>query len=89
MTEAITPAQARNNEMSQQIKRLAELFLERSTGLGYKGKKRDDFALEYFVGAAALARVTGQEDLCQRLSALVNYTISIKGFIAVNEILRS
>lgn len=86
MAKAMTP-QERNNEITKQIKALAELFVHRSTELGYKGKKRDDFALEYFVGAAAMARSAGLEDLCQRLSVIVNYSISIKGFIGVNEII--
>lgn len=58
------------------VHQLAEKFTERANELGYKGKKRDDFALEYVVGAAVALSLLPEPPF--DLSKLV-WIISIRG----------
>ena len=72
---------------NQEISRvLAQRFIERAEFLNYKGKKRDNAALDFFTGAASLAQVTGQLPLAQHLATLCAILISVRGFVAVKEI---
>lgn len=65
---------------------LAKSFIERSEALGYKGKKRDDAALDYFCGAAKTAQFLGNESLYQHLSVVVVTIVSVRGFFGVNQL---
>lgn len=65
---------------------LAKAFIKRATELGYKGKKRDDAALNYFVGAAVLAELQGNNILYQHLGRLAGFLIAIHGYAAVKDI---
>jgi hypothetical protein len=67
------------------IKALAKSFIERSTELGYKGKKRDSAALDYFIGAAKLLEIDGDEEAANYLGRLA-WLISIRGYKEVEEI---
>ena len=47
------------------VKKLAGLFIERCAHLGYSGKKRDQLALEFFVGAStALTGINHPDGQC-------------------------
>jgi hypothetical protein len=67
------------------VKQLAERFLERAKMLGYKGKKADDMALEYFVGATIAAELSGQTDFASYLTLLSAMSVSVRGVFAVRE----
>jgi hypothetical protein len=73
--------------VSPVLKRIAVRCVARADGLGYRGKKRDDFVLDYFVGAMAGIEATqgNTEDLhlLERVSALI---LSIRGFAEVKRI---
>jgi hypothetical protein len=66
------------------IKALAKSFIERSTELGYKGKKRDGAALDYFVGAVAWAQHTGDE--ATNWLSRIAWLISVRGYSEVESI---
>lgn len=68
------------------IRALARKFKERAEELGYKVKKRDDAALDYFCGAATLAEINGDQALLKHLMVVLVMYISIRGMFGVNEI---
>ena len=63
--------------------RLAQCFIERAKELQYKGVKRDNAALDYWVGAATLARETGQQELAGYLSLTAALIISVRGYTGI------
>ena len=71
---------------SELARALARSFIKRAEALGYKGKKRDDAALDYFCGAAVLASESGNASLATHLGALCALTISVYGFVAVSQL---
>jgi hypothetical protein len=68
------------------IKRLAVSFLERADALGLKGKRADSAALEYFIGACALAQAQGDTAMYEHLGRLVGMVICLRGVFAVREL---
>ena len=71
------------------IKTIATRFIERAAALELKGKKRDDAALDYFVGAAAGAELAGDGKLAAQLGAVAVMIVAIRGYIGVAELARS
>lgn len=67
-------------------KALARRFVERSESLKYKGKKRDDAALDYFCGAAVLAEEMGNDAMGEHLARICVLMISVRGYIAIKEL---
>ena len=62
-------------------------FIERAEALGYpkKGKKLDDAALDYIVGAAVGAELAGDSELHESLKLLAMYGVSLRGMMAIRE----
>lgn len=65
------------------VKTIAERFVERSSALGLKGKKRDDAALDYFLGAAAGAELAGDVQMACQLGLVSAMIISVRGYAGV------
>lgn len=65
---------------------LANRFIERAEALGYKGKKRDDAALDYWCGAASLAEEFGNAPLALALGGQAVHMIGVRGFFAIKEL---
>jgi hypothetical protein len=65
---------------------IAQRFIERAEALNLKGKKRDDAALDYFVGAVAGAEMAGDTKLAEHLGVIAAMMISVRGYFAVREI---
>jgi hypothetical protein len=66
------------------IKTLCTKFIERSQALGLKGKKRDDAALHFFVGAAhALLLVNPKSEDAQRVKRWLELILQMRGYEAV------
>lgn len=68
------------------IRAIARAFQERAKELQYKGKKRDDAALDFFCGAANLAEINGDEPLLNHLQKVLILSIAVRGMFGVNEI---
>lgn len=64
---------------------IASAFIERSKALEYKGKKRDNAALDYFIGAAKCLELTGDEETASYLGRLA-WLISVRGYSEVETI---
>jgi hypothetical protein len=62
------------------IMSLTKAFVSRSTEQGYKGKRRDDAALEFFLGAVVSARELGREDVAQHLEVFAALVLSVRGY---------
>jgi hypothetical protein len=70
-------------------KKLGELgkaFVERASALSYKGKKRDAAAMDYFIGAAAGARLSGNEDFAERIGRWVIMLLRVRGYSEVERL---
>ena len=70
--------------MTTTVHKLAQTFVERAYALGLKGKRRDELALEFFMGAYALVQATGDKVLEERI-ALVAFVVAARGFSFVRE----
>lgn len=70
----------------QVVKQLALRFIERAEALNYKGKKRDDAALDFFCGAACVIEANGDPDLADHIGRVAVMLISVRGYFAVREL---
>ena len=69
--------------------KIAKAFIERSDHLSYKGKKRDDCALEFWCGAAVHAQHSGAPDAAEQYQylATVGYmSVAVRGYMAIREL---
>jgi hypothetical protein len=74
------------HDLIDAAKLLAEKFIERSTALKYRGKKRDAAALDYFCGAATMAELNGDTALSEHLGWVLAVMIAVRGYTAVLEL---
>lgn len=86
---AICEAQEASNEITKHVQFLARQFILRQADLGLRGKRRDDHVVEFFVGAANMALALGNERLAARISGLLDYSLCIRGFRGVEELVAS
>ena len=68
------------------INELAKRFVERAEALGYKGKERDDAALDFFCGAAVGAEIIGNQAEADRIGRVAVMMVSVRGYIAIKEL---
>jgi hypothetical protein len=61
------------------VQSLAIKFVERSEALGYKGVKRDNAALDFFVGAGAALRIVGHAEAAHVENVAV-MLVAMRGF---------
>lgn len=64
-------------------KHVAKKFIERSEALGYKGRKRDDAALDFVCGAAAPFAPSSAEYAAITVLILM---VSTRGYMGLTEI---
>lgn len=79
--------QATHEERHRRVRAVAQRFVDRATELGMKGKRRDAAALEYFVGATALAEASGDNLLHQHLGRITAFIVAIHGYAGVQRLL--
>lgn len=79
--------QAAQVERRRRVRLVAQRFVDRATELGMKGKRRDAAALEYFVGATALAEAIGDSLLYEHLGRITAFIIAIHGYAGVQRLL--
>jgi hypothetical protein len=70
------------------IRTVCKGFVERSTALGLKGKKRDDAALNYVVGATKAYQFIGRDDLVSALSMFLSFALTLHGYKAITDELK-
>lgn len=68
------------------LKHLSEEFVARAEECGFSGKRRDELALEFFLGAAASAGALGREDVRGHLLKVAAFLIATRGFSEVKRI---
>lgn len=71
---------------SDLLKELCLGFITRSRGLSYRGKKRDDAAMDYLVGAAMALREVGLAEESDFIARNVALVISVRGYEEVERI---
>jgi hypothetical protein len=72
--------------MEDIVKKLAGQFVERSEALFYKGKRRDDAAVEFFLGAYVALNVTGNSELANKVGLTTAALIAPRGYTAVEQL---
>lgn len=65
-------------------KQVAQQFMTRSENQGLKGKKRDEMALEFVLGAASGMQVTGEVSKMNTL-LMLGSMVAVKGYKFLNE----
>jgi len=71
---------------NDELKAFCEQWQSRAAELQLKGKKRTDAAINYFIGAAALAKQLGLHDRFNRLS-FVAFMVACRGHGEVEDVL--
>jgi hypothetical protein len=70
------------------IQPIAAKCVERAAALHLKGKRRDDAALDFFVGAAAGAELAGDTALAPHIGMTAAMLVSVRGYLAIAELPR-
>lgn len=73
-------------EKPSYLKLLCKDFVERAENLGYKGKKRDDAVMDYFAGAAMMAKHLGHQEVHRQIGTSLAMIFSVRGYDEVKEI---
>jgi hypothetical protein len=71
---------------AQMIRDLAKSFIERAAHLNYKGKKRDDAALDFWCGAVRLAELSGNQKMAEHLTRAGVFFVASRGFFGIKEL---
>jgi Asp-tRNA(Asn)/Glu-tRNA(Gln) amidotransferase B subunit len=74
------------NSDEMRLRELCKSFMERSTALIYKGKKRETAAMDYFVGAVAGAKLAGKEDFAEHIGRWVVMLLRPRGYSEVERL---
>lgn len=69
--------------MATIIQKLAIRCKARAEALEYKGKARDRFALDYFVGAATAAEILGKQEEADWIARVTMMLIATRGYSEV------
>lgn len=64
---------------------LARQFIVRAEEQGYKGKRRDDAAVEFFLGAYSMLLLGSEDEEAARLFRWIAMLLITRGFSAVEE----
>lgn len=68
------------------VTELARRFVKRCDAMGYKGRKADHAALDFFCGAATAAELAGNESLAAQLTSTCVFNVSIRGMFGVRDL---
>lgn len=66
---------------------IARKCSERAQTFNMKGKKRDDFCIDYFCGAIAAAEASGNEELAKHLNTVGVLIIATRGYQGLLDLL--
>lgn len=69
-----------NLQWRKTVRWICQQFVERSEALGYKGKRRDDAAIDYMVGAAQGCIAAGEKDVGESIGRIVYMSVSTRGY---------
>jgi hypothetical protein len=67
------------------VKKLAQGFVERAKALGYKGKKRDAAAMDYFCGALMAMREAKHPEF-DHVAAVATLVLATRGYGEIEKI---
>lgn len=71
---------------ASKLKNIAQQYVERSKAMGDKGKRRDDLAVEFFLGVYACALVGDDPTWSDYLGFIVSCAICPRGFSEVERL---
>jgi hypothetical protein len=81
-----TPFAEIRREHHTVIKQLAQEFVNRASALELSAKDRNQFALEFWIGAAVALRLTGQAQLSEDVARVGVLDIGNRGYQAISEL---
>lgn len=64
---------------------ICKQLVERAEQMRLKGKKRDEMAMEFIVGAATALEGAGHSEDAQHLAKFASFLVSFRGFAAIKE----
>lgn len=62
--------------------------VERADALRYRGKRRDDFGMDYLIAAHATLEMTGQTEAAEHFGRVIAMIIATRGFAEVEHLAR-
>lgn len=65
-------------ENGDAIRAVCSTIVARAVALNLKGKKRDEMALNYFIGAIRMAEVLGNTDLQEHMTRIACFILAIR-----------
>lgn len=68
------------------LKKLCASFVARSEAHGYRGKKRDEAALNYLIGAAMGLEMAGLAEQSAVIGSALVYLVSVRGYEEVERL---
>lgn len=68
------------------VRWLCQQFIERSNAIGYRGRRRDDAALDYLIGAAQAFKVAGHDWESEAIGRICYLDVATRGFKAVERV---
>lgn len=71
-------------EWRKEIRWFAQQYVERANALAYKGKKRDDAAVDYMCGIATGLKASKRDSESEWLGRIIYLEIATRGFLAIN-----
>jgi hypothetical protein len=74
-----------NNNGIAIIKAICHGFVERAEALNLKGKKRDDAAMDYFVGANRALVAMGHAEEASAIGTWTAFVLAHQGYRAITE----
>lgn len=73
------------SSVSPNLSLIAQRFLDRAEAMNYRGKVKNDAALDYFHGALLIAETTGEGQLARDIAVLI-YAVNEEGWQRIKEI---
>jgi hypothetical protein len=69
------------------LKSLVISYKERSSSLAYRGKKKEDAAMDFMCGAAKAFELAGEAEKAQWLGRIIVFSLSLRGFSEMEKLL--
>lgn len=77
-----------NMALDKHVVNLCNLFQERAAELSLRGKRRDDEAIAFFVGAAHGFALSGDDATAANIAAFASFGMAFRGYREIERALR-
>ena len=87
MSAQTTPINPETKELPEYLVRLCRAIHQRANYLGLRNKKADDMVVDFWSGAAAMAKINGNMQQCEHLTLMLAMTIIPRGMFEIRVII--